>query len=94
MAFTSAGQSIRLAVSSAGERTNVMQSSPQCRVYNEGPGAAMIRYGVGDVNASDDDLMMPAGLVEVHTKYNNSVLAAKCAPGESTVLRIIVGSGD
>lgn len=94
MAFTPSGPSIRLAVTDAGQRANITQAVSQCRVWNEGPGAARIRYGVGALDADDTDMIFPAGLIEIHMKSNAPVLAAKCATGETAVLHIIAGSGD
>lgn len=94
MAFTPIGTSVRLAVTSDGQQVALPQSAPQCRVWNKGPNEVRVRYGVGATTADTTDLVMPPGFMEVHTKSNASVLAAKCATGETATLDIQCGSGD
>lgn len=96
MSFSPAGPSVRLAVTDSGQTANLTgaANAMQCRIWNEGPNAARVRYGTGPTQADETDMIIPPGLVETHTKFNNTVLAAKCATGETAVLHVIAGTGD
>lgn len=95
MAFNPQGnKSLTLVVTSSGQSIDITGSSPQCRVYNEGPNACRLVYGTTGVTAADDDLVMPGGFCEVHTKSTLTVLAAKAKTSETATLHIICGQGD
>lgn len=71
-----------------------LATQPQCRIWNKGPNPARIRYSNNGTMATLQDMVIPNGLVEVHTRNNQDWLSAICASGETAILEIISGSGD
>lgn len=97
MAWLSIGASTALAVNDTGASLPLEFTAPQCRVWNEGPAACRVRYSpLGDAAtmADDADMVLPAGLLEVHGKAGMRFIAARTKAGEATTLHIICGSGD
>jgi len=94
MAWTPSGLSTALAVTDQGVSQPIQLSAFQCRVYNAGPSDCRIRYTNAPQTPDDYDMIVPAGLLEVHGKVGAGFVNAKTKTGETTTLHIMPGSGD
>lgn len=83
-----------VAVTAAGTSITIPASSPQCRVWNEGPDPCALLFGTTGTVAADDDLVIPADFVEVYTKFSWTELGAKTKTGQTCTLHVICGTGD
>lgn len=82
------GSTVSLAATTASGSVAVATGQDKAsavRVYNAGPSAVRVRWGVGAQTAVAGDVLVPAGAVEVFTKGNADTFAAKCDSGSATV---------
>jgi hypothetical protein len=94
MAFQPGATAVTMSVSSAGQVIGI-DNLIQCRVFNRGPDDCRIKYSSGGTSAQPWDMLMPAGLLEVHSKASTALyIAAVCESGKTSVLEICTGQGD
>ena len=69
-------------------------NSPNVRIYNAGPNAAFVRWGVGAQTAVATDMPIAAGEIEVFYKGQADTFAAICAATETAKVYFTPGTGE
>lgn len=93
MPFQPLGTAQTLNVTDAGQVISIT-AQPQCRIFNAGAQSVRVKFSSNAAAASDADVLVPAGLVEVFTRNGQNWLSAVCATGQISRLEIMPGQGD
>lgn len=96
--FTVLGSTVNIPATAAAASTAfsypVAISSPNIRIYNAGPNAAFVRWGVGAQTASiTADVPIAAGMTESFFKGQADTFSAICAASQTATVYLTPGLG-
>jgi hypothetical protein len=71
---------------------DIRKNTKQYRIVNDGLNPVYIKVGQGAITASEEDLKIPGGAIEVFTKFEDFDKLAYISPS-GTTFNLIMGEG-